>query len=284
MTPVQFVKMHGLGNDFMLVDCLSHPYDVDLLVAHTVAWCDRHFGIGADGLMLVLPSKTADFRMRIINSDGSEPEMCGNGMRCFAKYLYEHGLTEQTTFTVETLAGPIVPVLRLEASHVAGVCVDMGAPRLERAEIPMRGPAGKVVNEVMQADGQTFGVTAVSMGNPHAVIFVNDVARFPVELYGPLLETDPRFPKRTNVEFVQVLAPDYLKMRVWERGAGITLACGTGACATLVAAVLTGNAERAATVELPGGPLQIRWSDEDNHVYMTGPAEEVFRGEMWVEA
>ena len=277
-TPIEFVKMHGLGNDFIVVDCLTHPYDIELLIQATVPLCDRHFGIGGDGLILVLPSLTQDYHMRIINNDGSEAEMCGNGMRCFAKYLYEHGLSRQTTFTVETLAGVITPVLILDGDHVKAVRVDMGEPRLERALIPMSGPAGEVVNESLRVNGETLAVTAVSMGNPHAVIFVDDVAHFPVEQYGPLIEKHPVFPRKTNVEFVQVISPGALKMRVWERGAGITLACGTGACATLVAAVLTGNADRAASVELPGGPLVIAWNDADNHVYMTGEAVEVFTG------
>ena len=278
MIPVEFVKMQGLGNDFVVVDCLRHPYDAASLAGQAARLCDRRFGIGADGLILVMAGQAAEYRMRIINSDGSEPEMCGNGIRCFAKYLYEHGITRQTTFTVETLAGPIIPVLTVEQGKVARVCVDMGAPRLERDEIPMLGPAGPVVNESLQVGGQAFNVTAVSMGNPHAVVFVNDVAHFPVAQYGPLIETQAAFPKKTNVEFVEVVSPNQLRMRVWERGAGITLACGTGACATLVAGVLTGNSERSATVTLPGGPLEIHWSDEDNHVYMTGPADEVYSG------
>ncbi len=277
-TPIEFVKMHGLGNDFIIVDCISHPYNIDQLVQASVPLCDRHFGIGGDGLILVLPSQQADFQMRIINNDGSEAEMCGNGIRCFAKYLYEHRLTRQTTFTIDTLAGIITPLLLLDGEHVQAVQVDMGEPRLEREAIPMAGPAGQVVNESLRVSGETFAVTAVSMGNPHAIIFVDDVAHFPVEQYGPLIEKHAAFPRKTNVEFVQVLSHSSLKMRVWERGAGITLACGTGACATLVAAVLTGDAERSATVELPCGPLAITWSDEDNHVYMTGPAEEVFTG------
>lgn len=277
-TPIEFVKMHGLGNDFIIVDCLSHPYDSEQLTQAAVPLCDRHFGIGGDGLILALPSSSCDFRMRIINNDGSEAEMCGNGIRCFAKYLYEHDLTRRTTLTIETLAGVISPVLILDDDHVKAVRVDMGEPRLERTLIPMAGPAGQVVNESLRVNGETFGVTAVSMGNPHAVIFVDDVARFAVEHYGPLIEKHAAFPRKTNVEFVQVLSPGELKMRVWERGAGITLACGTGACASLVAAVLAGNAERAATVELPGGPLVIAWNDADNHVYMTGPAEEAFTG------
>jgi len=276
--PIQFVKMHGLGNDFIIVDCMSHPYSVEQLVGAAPALCDRHFGIGGDGLILVMPGLKSPFRMRIINNDGSEAEMCGNGIRCFAKYVYERGLTRETTFMVDTLAGPITPVLELEHEQVKAVRVDMGEPRLERAQIPMAGPAGTVIDEPLAIADRTFNITTVSMGNPHAIIFVDDVKNFPVEQYGPLIETHPAFPRRTNVEFTQVEAPDKLIMRVWERGAGITLACGTGACATLVAAVLSGRTERTATVALPGGPLEITWSAEDNHVYMTGPATEAFMG------
>ena len=280
--PIQFVKMHGLGNDFIIVDCMSHPYSVEGLVGQAVALCDRHFGIGGDGLILVMPGLKTPFRMRIINNDGSEAEMCGNGIRCFAKYLYERGLTRDTTFVVETLAGPITPVLELDNAHVKGVRVDMGEPRLERTQIPMGGPAGTVIDEPLAVADRTFYVTAVSMGNPHAVIFVDNVKAFPVEQFGPLIEHHPVFPRRTNVEFAQVEAPDKMTMRVWERGAGSTLACGTGACATLVAGVLTGNTERRATVVLPGGPLEIEWRETDNRVYMTGPAEEVFTGTVEV--
>lgn len=280
MTPIQFVKMHGLGNDFIVVDCIRHSYNVKSLAGHAEAFCDRRFGIGADGLILVMAGHAGNYRMRIINSDGSEPEMCGNGIRCFAKFVYEHGMTQEQTFTVETLAGPIIPQLTVVNGVVSKVCVDMGAPRLERADIPMLGDDGPVVNEPLQVEGETFNVTAVSMGNPHAVFFVDNVKNFPVQRVGPLIETLPVFPKKINVEFVEVLSPTALKMRVWERGAGITLACGTGACATLVAAVLAGKSERAATVTLPGGPLQINWSEKDNHVYMTGPAEEVYAGRI----
>ncbi|MHB9130339.1 MAG: diaminopimelate epimerase [Armatimonadota bacterium] len=276
---MEFVKMHGLGNDFIIVDCLTHPYSVDQLVGAAPELCDRNFGIGGDGLILVLPGLQSTFQMRIINSDGSEAEMCGNGIRCFARYVYEHGLTEHTTFTVDTLAGVITPVLILEGVHVKSVCVDMGEPRLERGEIPMTGPAGRVINEPLPVADDVFAVTAISMGNPHAVIFVENVRDCPIEEYGPLIERNTAvFPKKTNVEFVQVQSPTYLTMRVWERGASLTLACGTGACATLVAAVLTGRAQRTATVELPGGPLEITWDEKDNHVYMTGPAAEVFEG------
>lgn len=276
---IPFVKMHGLGNDFVVIDCITVQYDIDALIHQAVAICDRRFGVGGDGLILVLPGNESPFRMRIINNDGSEPEMCGNGIRCFAKYLYEHGLTSDLTFTVETLAGPVIPQLTLKDGKVVSVCVDMGEPHLERAEIPMVGKPGRVINEPVTAQDRTFELTAVSMGNPHAVAFINDVRNFPLEKYGALLEKNERFPRKTNVEFVQVISPNYLLMRVWERGAGVTLACGTGACATLVAAVLTGKSERSATVELPGGPLQILWDEKDNRVYMTGPATEVFTGE-----
>jgi diaminopimelate epimerase len=275
-----FAKMHGLGNDFVVIDCISHPYDTAALVALAPTICDRHFGVGGDGLILVLPSETADFRMRIINSDGSEPEMCGNGVRCFAKFVFDQGLTKKTGLAVETLAGVIKPVLHVTNGAVTAVRVDMGEPRLERAEIPMLGPAGEVVSEALDIQGRTFAVTAVSMGNPHAIVFVDDVKSFPVEKIGPMIEHHPAFPKKTNVEFVHVVRNDYMEMRVWERGAGVTLACGTGACATVVAAVLTGNADRTATVELPGGALQITWDENDNHVYMTGPAALVFDG-VW---
>ncbi|MEI7833262.1 MAG: diaminopimelate epimerase [bacterium] len=275
---MNFTKMHGLGNDFIVVDCLRGEHVAELVEA-TVRLCDRHRGIGADGLILVLPATDADFRMRIINSDGSEPEMCGNGIRCFAKFLYDTGLTTNTTLAIATLAGMIGAELTVTDGKVSAVRVDMGIPRLERVDIPMIGDTGEVVDEPLQVLGRTFSTTAVSMGNPHAVTFVEDVERFPLEQYGPLVENHPSFPRKTNAEFVEVISPTHLRMRVWERGAGITQACGTGACATLVAAVLTNRAERTATVELPGGPLHISW-DVNEHVYMTGPAVAVFTGSV----
>ena len=278
MPMIEFTKMHGLGNDFIVVDCLRGEYVTELVEA-TVRLCDRHRGVGADGVILVLPATDADFRMRIINSDGSEPEMCGNGIRCFAKFLFDTGLTTSTTLTIATLAGMIGAELTVTEGKVSAVRVNMGIPRLERAEIPMVGAAGRVVDEPLTVDGRTFAVTAVSMGNPHVVTFVEDVERFPLELYGPLMENYPAFPRKTNAEFVEVISPTHLRMRVWERGAGITQACGTGACATLVAAVLTGRAERTATVELPGGPLHISWG-ADEHIYMTGPAVTAFTGSV----
>ncbi|MCL6560499.1 MAG: diaminopimelate epimerase, partial [Firmicutes bacterium] len=243
--------------------------------------CDRRFGIGADGLVLLLDSGVADVRMKIINSDGSEAEMCGNAIRCVAKYLYEHGIVRKDEIKVETLAGIMVPQIIHNNGEVSAVRVDMGVPRLARTEIPMLGPDGQVVNEPLEVAGQTFNVTAVSMGNPHCVIFVPDVAAVPLSEIGPLLETHPSFPRKTNVEFVQVVNPREVRMVVWERGAGPTMACGTGACAVAVAGVLNGYTEKKVTVHLPGGPLLIEWAD-NGRIFMTGPAEEVFNGEYTV--
>lgn len=275
---MKFTKVHGLGNDFIIVNAFKEH--IDNLPAAAVKLCDRHFGIGADGLVLVLPSDRADFRMQIFNSDGSEAEMCGNVTRCFARYVYENGLTTKTQLTIETLAGIIKPQLVFDPDGmVAAVRVDMGEPRLTRQDIPMTGPAvERAVAVPIAAAGQDFIVTAISMGNPHCVIFVPDVAAIPLTTWGPAVETHTVFPRKTNVEFVQVLNREEMRMRVWERGAGVTLACGTGACATLVAAVLTGRTERQAVVHLDGGDLHIAWG-EDNHVYMTGPTAVVFQGE-----
>lgn len=277
---MKFTKVHGLGNDFIIVNALEEHIDDLNLPAAAVKLCDRHFGIGADGLVLVRPSERADFRMQIFNSDGSEAEMCGNVTRCFARFVYENGLTAKTQLTLETLAGIIKPQLIFD-NHgaVAAVRVDMGEPRLRRQDIPMIGPASeRAVSVPLAAGGQNFAITAVSMGNPHCVIFVPDVAAIPLETWGPAVETHAAFPRKTNVEFVQVLNRQEMRMRVWERGAGITLACGTGTCATLVAAVLTGRADKQAVVHLDGGDLHIAWGD-DNHVYMTGPTAVVFNGE-----
>jgi len=280
---IDFVKMHGLGNDFILIDCLEAEYDIEELVVLAKDLCDRRFGIGGDGLILALPSKECDFKMRIINSDGSEPEMCGNGIRCFAKFLYTIGSTDKEKFTVETLAGVIVPELIVEDGQVSSIKVDMGEPELNAKKVPMAADVEQSINYPVQLnDTLKLNITAVSMGNPHAVIFVDDVLEYPVEEIGGIVEINKAFPKKTNVEFAQIISEDYIIMRVWERGAGITLACGTGACATLVAAALNGLIGRAATVELPGGPLMIEWDEENNHVYMTGPAEMVFVGSFEV--
>jgi len=273
---VNFVKMHGAGNDFILINLLegNSPLDYSLLAPKL---CDRNFGIGADGLLFIMPSETADIKMRIINSDGSEAEMCGNGIRCFAKFVYEEGIINKNIIEVETLAGKIIPEIILNNNKVASVRVDMGEPKLERSQIPMFGEEGRVIKEKLVIAEKEFEVTAVSMGNPHCVIFVPNIKEIEIEKWGPLIEKHPVFPRKTNVEFVQVITPSEVVMRVWERGAGITLACGTGACATLTAGVLNNYINRKASIKLLGGELTVEW-EENNHLYMTGPAIEVFRG------
>ncbi|MCL6436188.1 MAG: diaminopimelate epimerase [Leptolyngbyaceae cyanobacterium HOT.MB2.61] len=274
---IEFTKYHGLGNDFILIDNRESAEPL-LTPEQAIRWCDRHFGIGADGVIFALPGqKGADYTMRIYNSDGSEPEMCGNGIRCFARFVAElEGMTETRSYHVYTLAGVMVP--KLEAGGL--VTVDMGEPWLLAAEIPttLESPEQRVVDYPLDVAGQVWKVTCVSMGNPHCITFVDDVAAISLETVGPQFECHSVFPRKTNTEFIQVVRSDYLKMRVWERGAGMTLACGTGACASLVAGVLTGKCDRRAVVELPGGLLQIEWSETDNHLYMTGPAEKVFTG------
>ncbi|MCL1469420.1 diaminopimelate epimerase [Argonema antarcticum] len=277
---IEFTKYHGLGNDFILIDnrTLSLPV---LTPEEAIKLCDRHFGIGADGVIFALKGQDGtDYTMRIFNSDGSEPEMCGNGIRCLAQFIAElEGISSQDSeYRIHTLAGVITPKLRRDGQ----VIVDMGLPRLLAAEIPTTLCSGdeKVVNQPLEVDGKSWDVTCVSMGNPHCITFVEDVAAIPLETVGPKFEHHSVFPQRTNTEFIQVVGQDYLKMRVWERGAGVTLACGTGACAALVAGVLTGRCDRKATVELPGGPLEIEWSEVDGRVYMTGPAEKVFTGKI----
>jgi diaminopimelate epimerase len=274
---MQFSKWHGLGNDFVIINGFKEHIDDYASMAREV--CHRHFGIGADGLVAVLPSNKADFTMRIFNSDGSEAEMCGNVTRCVARYVYENGLTDKTQITLETHAGIIKPELIFGNGMIQSVCVDMGEPRLKRSQVPMTGnPDEEAVNILLEIDGTEFHITGVSVGNPHCVIFVDDLSIIDLPSIGPKLETHSLFPKKTNVEFVQVIDRETLRMRVWERGAGITMACGTGASSTLVAAVLNGKTERQATVVLDGGELFIEWGT-DNHVYMSGPAVEVFRGE-----
>ena len=274
---MKFTKWQGTGNDFVIVNGFEETI-VDYS-SKAIEVCDRHYGIGADGLIMVLPSSIADFQMRIINSDGSEPEMCGNGIRCFARYVYESGLTNKTELCVETLAGIIRPTLLVENDLVGSVCVDMGEPRLQRGEIPTAGnPMEKVINELLTVGDCTHRITCVSMGNPHCVIFTENVDSMDLPAFGKPIEEHPFFPRKTNVEFVQVMDRRNLRMRVWERGAGVTLACGTGTCATVVAAVLNNITDRKVKVRLDGGELLVEWR-EDNHVYMTGPAVEVFRGE-----
>lgn len=275
---MQFTKWHGQGNDFVIVNGLEETFDDYSKTAVIV--CDRHFGIGADGLAILLPPTTsdADFRMRIFNSDGSEAEMCGNVTRCMARYAYENGLTNNTKICLETLAGIIVPELIFEDGAIKTIRVNMGKPRLKRAEIPMVGPSNEQAILVpIEINGRNHLLTCVSMGNPHAVIFVDDLSDIDLSAIGPLIETNPLFPRKTNVEFVQVLDRTRLRMRVWERGAGITLACGTGASAVLVAAVLTGRTEKEVEIHLDGGSLYLEWGSDD-YIYMSGPAIETFRG------
>lgn len=274
---MRFTKVHGLGNDFILVNCYEEKIDPEKAPALAVAMCRRCFGVGADGLVLLLPPERGDVRMRIFNSDGSEAEMCGNAIRCVAKYMYEHNMTKKDRIRVETLAGMMAPELILENGLVKSVRVDMGEPRLERSEIPMAGPPGRVVGEPLVVGGVSYDVTGVSMGNPHCVIFVPDADSVPLREIGPRIERHDVFPRKTNVEFIQVLNRDEVKMRVWERGAGETMACGTGACAAAVACALNSLTERKVTVRLKGGDLLIEWA-ADNHVYMIGPATEVFTG------
>jgi len=277
---MEFIKMHGLGNDFVFLDHFSVAADKDYpKLAKKL--CHRQFGIGGDGLVVILPSQVADARMRIINSDGSEPEMCGNGIRCFAKYVYDQGIVIHNPMRVETLAGVLTIHLNIKEAQVQGVRVDMGEPILRADLIPALGQGEPVVGETLEVLGETFQYTAVSMGNPHCVIFVEDFATLDFERLGPAVEKHSLFPRKTNVEFIEVNSPQDLTMKVWERGAGPTLACGTGACASAVAAVLNHKTERAVTVHLPGGDLFIEWG-LDNHVYMTGPATYVFKGE-WLE-
>jgi diaminopimelate epimerase len=271
---LEFIKLEGLGNDFILVDALKQDltkYDFHKLAPKL---CDRHFGIGADGILIVHKSTKADFRMQVINSDGSEPEMCGNGIRCFSRYIYE-AYEQKTVISVETPAGIILPVLDPKHNIIE---VDMSEPILVAREIPVNLDGEKLINQPIVVADKTFEFTPVSMGNPHAVIFVDDVRAIDLQKYGPLLEKHPLFPERANIEFIQVIDKTHTVMRVWERGAGETLACGTGACAAVVAGVLTGRTDREVQVQLAGGKLEIEWDAEDNHVSMSGPAYEVFRG------
>ena len=283
---MHFTKMHGIGNDFVMVDCLG-PDGEALLAesqARAVFLCDRKFGVGGDGVIALLPGNNAPFAMRMFNPDGSESEMCGNGIRCFAKFLYDRGLSRgETDIPVETGAGLLHLAIQVDSDGKTGaVRVDMGEPVLKPVLVPTTLGDGDapVINVPLEVGGQTLSVTAVSMGNPHAVTFVTDVKNYPVETIGPLVEHHPVFPRRINTEFIEVLSDHEINFRVWERGAGITLACGTGACAAVVACVLNGKTGRRVLVHLPGGDLDIEWSEADKHVYMTGPATEVFEGEI----
>jgi diaminopimelate epimerase len=276
---MKFTKMQGAGNDYVYVNCFEETVSDPQRTAVQVS--DRNFGIGSDGLILIMPSKVADVRMRMFNSDGSESEMCGNGIRCVAKYAFDHGIVSKTEITAETGAG----ILTLQLfpgtdGKIVKVRVNMGPPRLTRAEIPMTGAAeSKVVAEELTVLDKNFKITCASMGNPHCVIFVDDVESFPVTTYGPLIENNVMFPRRTNVEFVQIISRTEIRQRTWERGAGETLACGTGSSAVTVACVLNGLTEKKILNHLSGGDLEMEWS-EDGNIYMTGPAVEVFNGEI----
>lgn len=276
---MRFSKMHGTGNDFVVFDGFAYPVDEDSVATFARRICDRHFGVGADGLIYVLPSHEADFRMRMFNPDGTEAEMCGNGIRCAAKFAFENKIANANTVSVETLAGIKTVTLKIEGEKAAAASVDMGKPLLERSEIPMVGDKGTVVSEPLSIGNQTILVTCVSMGNPHCVTFVDNVESYPVHEIGPIIEHHEAFPNRTNAEFVQVLNRQEIRMRVWERGAGETLACGTGACASAVASALNNLTDRKATVHLNGGDLYIEWNDSGN-VIMTGEAVEVYVGEL----
>ena len=278
---IKFTKMHGLGNDYVYIDAteetgqnIQNESDLAKFVSN------RHFGIGSDGLILICDSKIADFKMRMFNYDGSEAEMCGNGIRCVGKFVYDKGLTNKDIITVETLAGIKILKFNIKEGKVVSVRVDMGEPILNPDEIPVISKEEIVKNLELKALDKTFKFTCVSMGNPHAITIVENVKEFDINKYGSILECDEHFPKRANIEFIELVDKNKIKMRVWERGAGETLACGTGACASVVACNLNKYIEKQATVELLGGNLNIEWNEKDNHIYMTGPATTVFEGEF----
>lgn len=276
---LQFTKMHGLGNDYVYMDAINQKIENRSELAKFVS--DRHFGIGSDGLILICPSEKADFRMQMFNQDGSEAEMCGNGIRCVGKFVYDKGLTKKETITVETLAGIKTLVMTAKNGKIETARVDMGEPILEPEKIPVISNENPVKNLKLEVENKDFTFTCVSMGNPHAVTFIKeDVNKFDICKYGAKLEVNKAFPKKANIEFINVIDDKTLNMRVWERGAGETLACGTGACAVTVSAILNGYTKRAITVHLLGGDLKIEWNKNDNHVYMTGPATTVFEGKI----
>ncbi len=277
---MKFTKMHGTGNDYIYVNGLVE--NIENPAEFAIQYSDRHKGIGSDGLVMILASDTCDFRMRMFNADGSESEMCGNASRCIGKYVYDKGLTNKTTLTLETLAGVKVLQLFIGADQkVEKVTVDMGEPILDAALIPVTSGKNRMIDEpVVFSSEIQYNITAVSMGNPHAVIFTKNILQLDLPKIGPVIENATIFPRRTNTEFIEVLTNNHVKMRVWERGSGETMACGTGACASVVAGVLNGLISRRTTVELLGGELTIEWKEEDNHVYLTGGATTVFEGEI----
>ena len=280
---IKFTKMQGCGNDYVYVNCMDKLIDNPEKVSQYIS--DRHFGIGSDGLILICPSDVADFRMAMYNADGSEGKMCGNGVRCIAKYVYEYGLTDKKKISLETKSGIKYLDMDIEDGNVQMVIVDMGAPILKPAEIPVKTDSSmdSFINQPLNVDGNTFMVTCVSMGNPHAVVFVDDTKSLDIRKYGPVFETHPAFPEQVNTEFVQVISRNEINMRVWERGSGETLACGTGTCASVVACVLNGKTDEKVTVHLLGGDLFIEYNRGNGTVWMTGPAEIVFDGEIGLD-
>ena len=276
---MKFTKLQGLGNDYVYVNCLKEKVESPSEMARRVS--DRHFGVGSDGLILICPSECADFEMKMYNADGSRGEMCGNGIRCVGKYVYDYGLTDQTEISVETLGGIKHLSLTVEEGKVALVKVDMGSPIFVPEQIPVKVEGDHAVNVPISVDGDEYRMTCVSMGNPHAVVYLDDIQNMEIEKIGPKFEHHPCFPNRVNTEFARVLDRETVEMRVWERGSGETLACGTGACAVAVASMVNGLTENCVTVQLLGGNLKIEWDREKNVVYMTGPATVVFDGELY---
>ncbi len=278
---MKFTKMQGIGNDYVYVNCLEEQIDNPASLARMVS--DRHFGIGSDGLILIRPSAQADFFMEMFNADGTRSEMCGNGIRCVGKYVYDHGLTDKQEITVNTLAGVKHLSLHVVDGSVQTVTVDMGEPELEAERIPVVASTSPVVKAPIEVDGVPYEMTCVSMGNPHAVMFVDNTAGLDIDTIGPRFEFHPAFPKRVNAEFIEVLGRGETNMRVWERGTGETLACGTGACASVVACILNDLTDEEVRVHLLGGDLVVRWDRASNHVFMTGPAPTVFEGEIVID-
>jgi len=275
---MRFTKMHGLGNDYVYVNAFEEQIADPHALARAIS--DRHFGVGSDGLVLIAPSSVADFQMLMYNADGSQGEMCGNASRCVAKYVYDHGMTDKDVVTLETLAGIKTLHMTIRDGRVDTVRVDMGAPKTNCPDVPCMLGDGVVTRAKIRALDREFEITPVNTGNPHGVIFLDEpVEEFDIYKYGPVLETHPAFPKKANIEFVNVLSRDRLRMRVWERGSGVTMACGTGSCAVLVAANLCGLADRRAAIVLDGGELVDEWDAETGHVFMTGPATHVFDGD-----
>lgn len=276
---MKFTKMQGLGNDYVYVNCLKEKVESPSEMARRVS--DRHFGVGSDGLILICPSECADFEMKMYNADGSRGEMCGNGIRCVGKYVYDYGLTDQTEISVETLGGIKHLSLTVEEGKVALVKVDMGSPIFVPEQIPVKVEGNHAVNIPISVDGDEYRMTCISMGNPHAVVYLDDIQNMEIEKIGPKFEHHSCFTNRVNTEFARVLDRETVEMRVWERGSGETLACGTGACAVAVASMVNGLTEDCVTVQLLGGNLKIEWDREKNVVYMTGPATVVFDGELY---